>query len=138
MVWEKNVRLSLLVWHAVWYGGALLWSWKHQAMTGNYSGVTAEMKSLLFHRPLENESIHLSQCQERKTHQLLPSPLLPVSASPQSSSPLRTTSTPLPKPTRDSCQGGVSVRKRRRLAASPGGLHWDASGMPITNCIHSS
>ncbi|XP_026079062.1 ankyrin repeat and fibronectin type-III domain-containing protein 1-like [Carassius auratus] len=73
-------------------------------------------------RPLENESIHLSQCQERETH------LLPVSASPQSSSPLRTTSTPLPKPTRDSCQGGVSVRKRRRLAASPGGLHWDASG----------
>ncbi|XP_016335828.1 ankyrin repeat and fibronectin type-III domain-containing protein 1-like [Sinocyclocheilus anshuiensis] len=73
-------------------------------------------------RPLENESIYLSQCQERETH------LLPVSASPQSSSPLRTTSTPLPKPTRDSCQGGVSVRKRRRLAASPGGLHWDASG----------
>ncbi|KTG00345.1 hypothetical protein cypCar_00025284 [Cyprinus carpio] len=80
------------------------------------------MKSLLFHRPLENESIHLSQCQERETH------LLPVSASPKSSSPMRTTSTPLPKPTRDSCQGGVSVRKRRRLAASPGGLHWDASG----------
>ncbi|KTG02040.1 hypothetical protein cypCar_00017411 [Cyprinus carpio] len=88
----------------------------------NYSGVTAEMKSLLFHRPLENESIHLSQCQERETH------LLPVSASPQSSSPLWTTSTPLPKPTRDSCQGGMSVKKRRRLAASPGGLHWDASG----------
>ncbi|XP_073684001.1 ankyrin repeat and fibronectin type-III domain-containing protein 1 [Garra rufa] len=79
-------------------------------------------------RPLENESIHLSQCQERKTHLLPPSLLLPVSASPQSSSPLRTTSTPLPKPTRDSCQGAVSVRKRRRLAASPGGLHWDASG----------
>ncbi|XP_052427599.1 ankyrin repeat and fibronectin type-III domain-containing protein 1 isoform X1 [Carassius gibelio] len=73
-------------------------------------------------RPLENESIHLSQCQEKETH------LLPVSASPQSSSPLRTTSTPLPEPTRDSCQGGVSVKKRRRLAASPGGLHWDASG----------
>uniref|UniRef100_A0A8C2AHM4 Ankyrin repeat and fibronectin type III domain containing 1 n=1 Tax=Cyprinus carpio TaxID=7962 RepID=A0A8C2AHM4_CYPCA len=73
-------------------------------------------------RPLENESIHLSQCQERETH------LLPVSASPKSSSPMRTTSTPLPKPTRDSCQGGMSVKKRRRLAASPGGLHWDASG----------
>ncbi|XP_016427674.1 ankyrin repeat and fibronectin type-III domain-containing protein 1 [Sinocyclocheilus rhinocerous] len=79
-------------------------------------------------RPLENKSIHLSQCQERKTHLLPPSSLLPGSASPQSSSPLRTTSTPLPKPTRDSCQGGVSVRKRRRLAASPGGLHWDVSG----------
>ncbi|XP_051968903.1 ankyrin repeat and fibronectin type-III domain-containing protein 1-like [Xyrauchen texanus] len=79
-------------------------------------------------RPLEKESIHLSQCQERRTHLLPPSPLLPVSASPQSIAPLRTTSTPLPKPTRDSCQGGVSVRKRRRLAASPGGLHWDASG----------
>ncbi|ROI81902.1 hypothetical protein DPX16_22137 [Anabarilius grahami] len=78
-------------------------------------------------RPPENESSHLSQCQERKTHLLPPSPLLPVSASPHSSSPLRTTSTPLPKPTRDSCHGGVSVRKRRRLAASPGGLHWDAS-----------
>ncbi|KAK7122443.1 hypothetical protein R3I94_019532 [Phoxinus phoxinus] len=79
-------------------------------------------------RPPENESSHLSQCQERKTHLLPPSPILPVSASPHSSSPLRTTSTPLPKPTRDSCHGGVSVRKRRRLAASPGGLHWDASG----------
>ncbi|XP_051771084.1 ankyrin repeat and fibronectin type-III domain-containing protein 1 isoform X2 [Ctenopharyngodon idella] len=79
-------------------------------------------------RPPENESSHLSQCQERKTHLLPPSPLLPVSASPHSSSPLQTTSTPLPKPTRDSCHGGVSVRKRRRLAASPGGLHWDASG----------
>nr|XP_055031561.1 ankyrin repeat and fibronectin type-III domain-containing protein 1 isoform X1 [Misgurnus anguillicaudatus] len=77
-------------------------------------------------RPLEKESIHLSQ--ERKTHHLPPSPILPVSASPQSSEPLRTTSTPLPKPTRDSCQGAVGVRKRRRLAASPGGLHWDASG----------
>ncbi|XP_051522897.1 ankyrin repeat and fibronectin type-III domain-containing protein 1-like [Myxocyprinus asiaticus] len=79
-------------------------------------------------RPMEKESIHLSQCQERRTHVLPPSPLLPASASPQSSAPLRTTSAPLPKPTRDSCQGGVSVRKRRRLAASPGGLHWDASG----------
>ncbi|XP_067286236.1 ankyrin repeat and fibronectin type-III domain-containing protein 1 isoform X2 [Pseudorasbora parva] len=79
-------------------------------------------------RPPENESSHMSQCQERKTHLLPPSPLLPVSASPHSSSPLRTTSTPLPKPTGDSCHGGVSVRKRRRLAASPGGLHWDASG----------
>uniref|UniRef100_A0A8C1H6Q0 Ankyrin repeat and fibronectin type III domain containing 1a n=1 Tax=Cyprinus carpio carpio TaxID=630221 RepID=A0A8C1H6Q0_CYPCA len=85
-------------------------SWKSQSYT------------LPDSRPLENESIHLSQCQERETH------LLPVSASPKSSSPMRTTSTPLPKPTRDSCQGGVSVRKRRRLAASPGGLHWDASG----------
>ncbi|KAL1264584.1 hypothetical protein QQF64_004939, partial [Cirrhinus molitorella] len=91
-------------------------SWKSQSYT------------LPDSRPLENESNHLSQCQERKTHLLPPSALLPVSASPQSSSPLRTTSTPLPKPTRDSCQGGVSVRKRRRLAASPGGLHWDASG----------
>ncbi|XP_056627412.1 ankyrin repeat and fibronectin type-III domain-containing protein 1 isoform X2 [Triplophysa dalaica] len=74
-------------------------------------------------RPLENESIHL-----RKTHLSPPSPILPVSASPPSTEPPRTTSTPLPKPTGDSCQGGVSVRKRRRLAASPGGLHWDASG----------
>ncbi|XP_057214053.1 ankyrin repeat and fibronectin type-III domain-containing protein 1 isoform X2 [Triplophysa rosa] len=79
-------------------------------------------------RPLEKESIHLSQCQERKTHHSPPSSILPVSASPQSTEPPRTTSIPLPKPTRDSCQGGVSVRKRRRLAASPGGLHWDASG----------
>ncbi|XP_048026457.1 ankyrin repeat and fibronectin type-III domain-containing protein 1 isoform X5 [Megalobrama amblycephala] len=91
-------------------------SWKSQSYT------------LPDSRPPEKESSHLSQCQDRKTHLLPPSPLLPVSASPHSSSPLRTTSTPLPKPTRDSCHGGVSVRKRRRLAASPGGLHWDASG----------
>ncbi|XP_022524757.2 ankyrin repeat and fibronectin type-III domain-containing protein 1 [Astyanax mexicanus] len=65
---------------------------------------------------------------ERQNRLLPPSPILPVSVPPPSPVALRTTSTPVLNPSRDSCQGGVSHRKRRRLAASPGGLHWNASG----------
>ncbi|XP_066522783.1 ankyrin repeat and fibronectin type-III domain-containing protein 1 isoform X1 [Hoplias malabaricus] len=79
-------------------------------------------------RPLERESIYLNHSQERESHFLPPSPIRPVSVHPPSPVALRTTSTPALKPGRDSCHGGVSLRKRRRLAASPGGLHWNASG----------
>uniref|UniRef100_A0A3B1JGH1 Ankyrin repeat and fibronectin type III domain containing 1 n=1 Tax=Astyanax mexicanus TaxID=7994 RepID=A0A3B1JGH1_ASTMX len=72
--------------------------------------------------PFSNHSL------ERQNRLLPPSPILPVSVPPPSPVALRTTSTPVLNPSRDSCQGGVSHRKRRRLAASPGGLHWNASG----------
>ncbi|TRY94326.1 hypothetical protein DNTS_027978, partial [Danionella cerebrum] len=90
-------------------------SWKSQSYT------------LPDSRPLENICIHLNQCQEKEAHLQPLSPLSADLASPQPSSALRTTSTPLPNPTRDSSQAGVSIRKRRRLGASPGGLHWDAT-----------
>ncbi|KAI4878931.1 hypothetical protein NFI96_017667 [Prochilodus magdalenae] len=79
-------------------------------------------------RPLERESIYSNHSQEKERCLLPPSPILPVTGPPPSPVALRTTSTPALKPSRDSCQGGVSLRKRRRLAASPGGLHWNASG----------
>ncbi|XP_048871521.1 ankyrin repeat and fibronectin type-III domain-containing protein 1 isoform X2 [Brienomyrus brachyistius] len=53
-----------------------------------------------------------------------------LSTSAQSLSPvLVASSTPRSAHTpRGSSQGAVSVRKRRRVAASPGGLHWNSSG----------
>lgn len=89
--------------------------------------------NLFFSKPLERESIYADHSQERDSRLLPPSPILPVSVPPQSPVALRTTSTPALKPSRDSCHGGVSQRKRRRLAASPGGLHWNASGMAVIN-----
>ncbi|KAL6475446.1 hypothetical protein MHYP_G00164860 [Metynnis hypsauchen] len=79
-------------------------------------------------RPLERESIYSNHSQERERCILSPSPIRPVTVPSSSPVPLRSTSTPALNPSRDSCQGGVSLRKRRRLAASPGGLHWNASG----------
>lgn len=80
-------------------------------------------------RPPERKSVYLNHSPERESCHVPPSSTVPVSVASQS--PLAPqTSTPAPKPGTHSCQESVSVRKRRRLAASPGGLHWNASGMP--------
>ncbi|TWW82018.1 hypothetical protein D4764_01G0018330 [Takifugu flavidus] len=50
-----------------------------------------------------------------------PAPLL--SSTPSSTGPGSVTSAA-------DAQGGVNIRKRRRLAASPGGLHWNSAGSP--------
>ncbi|XP_029707285.1 ankyrin repeat and fibronectin type-III domain-containing protein 1 isoform X2 [Takifugu rubripes] len=49
-----------------------------------------------------------------------PAPLL--SSTPSSTGPGSVTSAA-------DAQGGVNIRKRRRLAASPGGLHWNSAGL---------
>ncbi|KAJ8246388.1 hypothetical protein GJAV_G00267210 [Gymnothorax javanicus] len=83
-------------------------------------------------RSLENEAVFSSSSLEKDSGLEVPqtsvgsseplctappaalSPALPVSAAPRTS---------LEAPA-----GGVSLRKRRRLAASPGGLHWNSAG----------
>ncbi|XP_026172292.1 ankyrin repeat and fibronectin type-III domain-containing protein 1 [Mastacembelus armatus] len=54
----------------------------------------------------------------------LSSPLLPILSSTPAASVL-SSGTPAANAT---CQSNVSIRKRRRLAASPGGLHWNSAG----------
>ncbi|XP_069573653.1 ankyrin repeat and fibronectin type-III domain-containing protein 1 isoform X1 [Brachyistius frenatus] len=55
----------------------------------------------------------------------LSTPLLPIlSSTPAAASVL----CPPAPPTDSTSQNGVNVRKRRRLAASPGGLHWTSAG----------
>ncbi|XP_062387147.1 ankyrin repeat and fibronectin type-III domain-containing protein 1 [Sardina pilchardus] len=85
-------------------------------------------------RPSDGESISPTRPSERSTSA---SPLSPVSpALSRRSMPLTSTpaSADAPAPTatsdlsRASTQARTSGRKRRRLAASPGGLHWDATG----------
>ncbi|XP_061563987.1 ankyrin repeat and fibronectin type-III domain-containing protein 1 isoform X2 [Cololabis saira] len=51
----------------------------------------------------------------------LSTPLLPLLSSTPNASPQPPAGDP-------ALHGGVSVRKRRRLAASPGGLHWNSAG----------
>ncbi|XP_017339694.1 ankyrin repeat and fibronectin type-III domain-containing protein 1 isoform X2 [Ictalurus punctatus] len=79
-------------------------------------------------RPPERKSIYLNHSPERENCHVPPSPTVPVSVTPQSPVARQTSSTPALKPGTHSCQDSVCVRKRRRLAASPGGLHWNASG----------
>ncbi|XP_041734707.1 uncharacterized protein LOC121568182 [Coregonus clupeaformis] len=64
------------------------------------------------HRPLEREAMFLTPALGREIP-FLATPFAPI----LSSTPCNMTP-----------QGGVSVRKRRRLAASPGGLHWTSTG----------
>lgn len=81
-------------------------------------------------RPLERKSIYLHHSPERESCHVPPSPPVPISVTPQSPVAPQTSSTPALKPGTHFCKDSVSVRKRRRLAASPGGLHWNASGKP--------
>ncbi|XP_060753418.1 ankyrin repeat and fibronectin type-III domain-containing protein 1 isoform X1 [Tachysurus vachellii] len=60
-------------------------------------------------RPPERKSIYPNHSQEQESCHVPPS-------------------TPALKPGTHYCKDSASVRKRRRLAASPGGLHWNASG----------
>uniref|UniRef100_A0A674F6U8 Ankyrin repeat and fibronectin type III domain containing 1 n=1 Tax=Salmo trutta TaxID=8032 RepID=A0A674F6U8_SALTR len=64
------------------------------------------------HRPLDREAMFLTPALGREIP-FLATPLAPI----LSSTPCNITP-----------QVGVSVRKRRRLAASPGGLHWTSTG----------
>lgn len=79
-------------------------------------------------RPPERKSIYLNHSPERESCHVPPSPTVPVSVTPPSPVAMQTSSIPMLKPGTHSCQDSASVRKRRRLAASPGGLHWNASG----------
>lgn len=85
-------------------------------------------KLCVFSRPPERKSIYLNHSPERESCHVPPSPTVPVCVTPQSPLGLQTSSTPALKPGTHSYQDNASVRKRRRLAASPGGLHWNASG----------
>ncbi|XP_060796049.1 ankyrin repeat and fibronectin type-III domain-containing protein 1 isoform X4 [Neoarius graeffei] len=76
-------------------------------------------------RPPERKSVYLNHSLERESCHVPPSPTVPVSVTPLAP---QTSSTPAPKPGTHSCKESASIRKRRRLAASPGGLHWNASG----------
>ncbi|KAL4648135.1 ankyrin repeat and fibronectin type-III domain-containing protein 1 isoform X1 [Arapaima gigas] len=70
------------------------------------------------HRQLEGGSVFLSTSTMAPQSSRSPSPV--------------TTRSPLPSLLESSGNSGqreVSVRKRRRLAASPGGLHWNSSGL---------
>ncbi|KAG7491711.1 hypothetical protein MATL_G00007390 [Megalops atlanticus] len=83
-------------------------------------------------RPLENDGLLLASPLERDAVFLAPSQMLPVSTEPPSPEPLPPVSiapsvSSSVSPLRESTPTGVSVRKRRRLAASPGGLHWNSA-----------
>ncbi|CAL8284214.1 unnamed protein product [Merluccius merluccius] len=87
--------------------------------------------------PQEKEVAFLKAALGKETPFLM-TPLLPVlSSTPRSAVGEATTSasamtSPSSAEPASSCssssQGGVSIRKRRRLAANPGGLRWDAGG----------
>ncbi|XP_076855664.1 ankyrin repeat and fibronectin type-III domain-containing protein 1 isoform X2 [Brachyhypopomus gauderio] len=79
-------------------------------------------------KPLQRDSIYQNHAHQRENNPSPPSPILPATVAPKAPVAQRTTSTPLLKSGTGVGQGGVSYRKRRRLAASPGGLHWNASG----------
>ncbi|XP_039991816.1 ankyrin repeat and fibronectin type-III domain-containing protein 1 [Xiphias gladius] len=74
-------------------------------------------------RSSEKESSFLSPAPGKGTP-FLAKPLLPILSSTPASAELSSGT-----PAGDSTpQSGVSIRKRRRLAASPGGLHWNSAG----------
>ncbi|TSK14813.1 Ankyrin repeat and fibronectin type-III domain-containing protein 1 [Bagarius yarrelli] len=76
-------------------------------------------------RPPERKSIYLNHSPGRERCHVASTPTVPVPVTPVA---FRTSSTPALSSGTHSCQGSTGVRKRRRLAASPGGLHWNASG----------
>ncbi|XP_067101034.1 ankyrin repeat and fibronectin type-III domain-containing protein 1 isoform X3 [Osmerus mordax] len=71
--------------------------------------------------PPEKEALFLTPALGRETP-FLATPLAPI----LSSTPCHMTN--LTSSGDSASQGRVNVRKRRRLAASPGGLHWNAAG----------
>ncbi|XP_053366779.1 ankyrin repeat and fibronectin type-III domain-containing protein 1 isoform X2 [Clarias gariepinus] len=73
----------------------------------------------------ERKSIYLNHSPERENCHVPTSATVPLSVTPRS--PVAS-STPALNPGSRSCQDSMSVRKRRRLGASPGGLHWNSSG----------
>nr|XP_015817574.2 uncharacterized protein ankfn1 isoform X1 [Nothobranchius furzeri] len=81
-----------------------------------------ELGTLL--RSSEQESTCLTPALGKEVT-FLSTPLLPV----LSSTPAAASEPSSQPPTGDSAShSGVSIRKRRRLAASPGGLHWNSTG----------
>ncbi|KAJ8363726.1 hypothetical protein SKAU_G00125570 [Synaphobranchus kaupii] len=79
-------------------------------------------EALFLSTSLENDSVFMapSQIPAGSLEPLSPEPLPPVPTAPSGSS--------APNSSLETAPGGVSVRKRRRLAASPGGLHWNSAG----------
>ncbi|XP_028287886.1 ankyrin repeat and fibronectin type-III domain-containing protein 1 [Parambassis ranga] len=79
----------------------------------------------MLHRSSEKESGFLSPALGKEMT-FLSTPLLPIlSSTPVASASALTSATLAGDSTSHS---GISIRKRRRLAASPGGLHWNSSG----------
>ncbi|XP_019899593.2 ankyrin repeat and fibronectin type-III domain-containing protein 1 isoform X2 [Esox lucius] len=79
-------------------------------------------------RPLEKEAMTQTLAVVRETP-FLATPLTPIlSSTPCNQIPVSLTMTSVTSSGDSASQGGVSVRKRRRLAASPGGLHWNSRG----------
>ncbi|KAG5854305.1 hypothetical protein ANANG_G00036390 [Anguilla anguilla] len=84
-------------------------------------------------RPLDNETLFLSTSLEEDSVFAEPSQMPDGSLEPRSPESLPTISTApsessTPNASRETAPGGVSVRKRRRLAANPGGLRWNSAG----------
>ncbi|KAL0964873.1 hypothetical protein UPYG_G00330230 [Umbra pygmaea] len=78
--------------------------------------------------PLE-EAIFLTPSLGQKTLSVA-KPLAPiVTSAPCDPIPITATMTSVISTGDSASQGGVCVRKRRRLAASPGGLRWNSSGL---------
>ncbi|KAI1896633.1 hypothetical protein AGOR_G00096780 [Albula goreensis] len=83
--------------------------------------------------PLDNEALFLAPPLEKDLLCSTPSQMAPGSSEPLSLEPLSLVSpvfsaSTAHKTSGESTPGGVSVRKSRRLAASPGGLHWNSAG----------
>lgn len=87
--------------------------------------VVMSLTLLLFDgcRSSERDSTFLTPALEKEMPFLAPS-LLPILSSTPAAAALSSGTS-----AGDSAsQSGVSIRKRRRLAASPGGLHWNSAG----------
>ncbi|XP_056152661.1 ankyrin repeat and fibronectin type-III domain-containing protein 1-like [Lampris incognitus] len=79
-------------------------------------------------RPPEKEATFLTPAREEAS-QFLTTPLHPIlSSTPYDVTPIATSVTSGTSSVDSASQGGANVRKRRRIAASPGGLHWNAAG----------
>ncbi|KAM6964555.1 ankyrin repeat and fibronectin type-III domain-containing protein 1 isoform 1-T1 [Tautogolabrus adspersus] len=81
-------------------------------------------------RSSEGDSTFLTPALEKEMHFLTTS-LLPILSSTPAAAPLaasRLSSETRAGDSSSSSHSGVSIRKRRRLAASPGGLHWNSAG----------
>ncbi|KAM6951547.1 ankyrin repeat and fibronectin type-III domain-containing protein 1-like [Aplochiton taeniatus] len=80
------------------------------------------------HRPPEGGAMFLTPALG-KNSPFLATPLAPIlSSTPRSPSPVTMAMTSATSAGDSASASGVSVRKRRRLAASPGGLHWNSTG----------
>ncbi|CAB1338557.1 unnamed protein product, partial [Coregonus sp. 'balchen'] len=80
------------------------------------------------HRPLERETMFLTPALGWETL-FLATPLAPIlSSTPCNMTPVTSAMTSVTSSGDSASQGRVSVRKRRRLAASPRGLQWNSTG----------